>query len=138
MNNEFKLKQLLRDRGYSTTRPRLLVFDRLQKSKGPVSVAELASQLKEIDNASTYRTIGLFESAGIIQRVWTGFKSKVELSEKFSSHHHHFTCHSCGKVISFDSKGLEDSLAKLEKTEGFKLTHHSVELSGFCESCSKN
>ncbi len=135
MDSETKLKKLLKDKGYSITKPRLIVFSFLQNMDGPVSVAELAKSLQDIDKVSIYRTIDLFESAGIIHRVWTGFKSRVELSEEFSEHHHHFTCVNCGKIISFDSAALEKSLTSLEKSKGLELTHHSVELTGYCQAC---
>lgn len=129
------LQNILRAKGYSVTKPRLVVFQALQSAKHPLSVAELAKSLADIDTVSTYRAIDLFEKTGVVQRVWTGFKSKVELSDSFSPHHHHFTCLQCGKTTGIKSKRLEHTLHEFEREHGFTLTHHSVELSGFCSSC---
>lgn len=136
MDNKLKLEKLLRNRGKSITKPREAVFGALQASKEPLSVTDLVSSLENVDKASVYRTVELFESVGIINRVWTGFKSKIELSEEFSVHHHHFTCRKCGRMSSFESEELEKSLEELENKNDFKLTHHSVELSGYCSVCN--
>lgn len=130
-----KLQRLLTDKGYSVTRQRLAVFEVLLRANTPLSTVRLADQLSEVDKASVYRTVELFEEIGIAQRVWTGFKSKVELSDAFSPHHHHFTCVNCGKVIGVVSDRFEAELKELENKHGFKLTRHSIELSGYCSDC---
>lgn len=135
MDSKIKLEKLLKAKGYSVTKPRLRVFNFLQAANEPMAAVELAKSLTDIDRVSVYRTIELFEKTRMAHRVWTGFKSKVELSEAFSSHHHHFTCMQCGKIVSLESEELETSLKSLENTNKFELTHHSVELSGYCQAC---
>lgn len=135
MDSKIKLEKLLKTKGYSITKPRVRVFGFLLQTHEPIAVSELAKILQDIDKVSVYRTIDLFEKAGITHRVWAGFKSKIELSEQFSSHHHHFTCVNCGKIISLESEQLESSLKILENQNKFELTHHSVELNGYCRHC---
>ena len=130
-----RCKRLLAQHGYSTTQPRVAVFEALAAAADPISITELASQLTDVDRVSVYRTVDIFEKVGIAQRVWSGFKSRVELSEAFSPHHHHFTCSKCGATIGLHSERLEQELAGLEKEHGFELTGHSIELSGFCINC---
>jgi Fe2+ or Zn2+ uptake regulation protein len=71
----------------------------------------------------------------VVDRVWNGFKSRIELSDAFSPHHHHFTCVSCASTVGVESDEIETALQKLENSNGFSLTHHSIELRGFCENC---
>ncbi len=137
MARENKLEKILKDHRYSLTRQRLAIFNVLSEIEEPISVVNLVDKLPEVDKVSVYRTVDLFEKVGIIHRVWTGFKSKIELSEDFSSHHHHFTCINCGKTINLSSDRLESDLHQLEKSNNFKLVHHSVELSGFCNGCKE-
>lgn len=132
-----RLKKLLREQGYSITKQRLHIFETLQKTEEPITVVQLSKSLKKVDTVSVYRAIELFEKIGIVQRVWSGFKSKVELSESFSSHHHHFTCLQCGKTIGLKSEMLEADLKTFELEHGFTLIQHSVELSGYCAQCKK-
>lgn len=126
---------MLSAKQFSLTRPRLLIFESLVKNDKPVSLPDLCQSVQGIDRASVYRTVSLFEELAIVHRVWTGFKSKIELSEAFSPHHHHFTCNDCKQTTALDSEGLETSLHDLEAAMGFKLTQHSVELKGSCSSC---
>lgn len=135
MDDQDKLKKILKKQGKSLTAPRKAVFETLQKSEEPVKTAELARLLKHVDRASVYRTIELFETLGIVNRVWSGFKSKIELSDKFSPHHHHFTCQNCGCVIELESEALENNLNELEKRYKFDFTYHSIELNGRCVDC---
>lgn len=137
MDGRTKLEKLLKEKGYSVTKPRLRIFNFLHETSEPLAVTELAKSLDDVDKVSVYRTVDLFEAAGIVHRVWTGFKSRVELSEEFSPHHHHFTCVNCGKIISLQSEELEKGLKRLEDKNGFNLTHHSIELSGHCEDCHR-
>jgi len=132
-----RFKKLLGEHGYSLTKPRQTVFSALLNADEPISITELAKQLP-IDKVSVYRTIELFEKIGIAVRVWSGFKSQIELSEAFSPHHHHFTCVRCGKTDSIKSDEIERHLEELEARNGFRLTQHSIELHGYCKLCQSN
>jgi len=135
MQPKEKLIQLLKSRGYSATKARLSVFDALLQAHEAVTPTQLIESVPDSDMVSVYRTIQLFEKIDVIHRVWNGFKSKLELSELFSPHHHHFTCSRCSASIAIKSEDLEHSLHGLEATYGFALREHSVELSGFCREC---
>ena len=117
------------------TNARMLTFEALVAASQPLTVVELAKILSNVDRVSVYRCVDLFESIGIVHRVWAGLKSKIELSEIFSAHHHHFNCIVCGHTASIKSIELENSLHNLETEQGFELRQHSIELSGFCKKC---
>lgn len=135
MNLHDKLHAQLKNQGYSVTTPRTVVFDTLAQAHEAVTIAQVIAATPAIDKVSVYRTLQLFEKTGIVHRVWNGFKSKFELSEDFSPHHHHFTCLHCNTAVTIKNEGLESSLRALEKVYGFELLHHSVELSGRCKKC---
>ena len=138
MDNKIRLGKLLGEQGYSVTSQRTRVFEALRKAEEPITIIELADRLKNVDKVSVYRTIDLFEKVGVTHRVWTGFKSKIELSEAFSAHHHHFTCIKCGKTIGLKSEKLENHLKDFEQEHDFELVQHSVELSGYCVDCKSS
>lgn len=131
------LRDLLRANGHKVTDVRESVYRALVDNKRPLSNAELTQLLTDVDKVSVYRTLALFESIGVIDRIWTGFKSKVELGELFSPHHHHFTCNSCGDITSFKSEQLEKELTALEDRLGVTVKQHHIELSGVCGRCSE-
>lgn len=130
-----KLVSLLKKQGYSVTKPRLATFDAILEAGVPLTIPQIVAKLPDIDMVSVYRSIQLFEKAGIVIRVWSGFKSKIELSDAFSPHHHHFICNKCGSSQAINSDSLEKSLHSLEDVYGFDLRQHSVELSGYCNKC---
>ena len=132
--NDFR--NLLRSSGHKVTPVRETVYRALATIEAPVSNAELIRQLADVDTVSVYRTLALFEAIGIINRIWTGFKSKVELGELFSPHHHHFTCNTCGGVLSFKSNEIERELTALELKLGVTIQQHQIELSGLCANCN--
>lgn len=138
MDSVNKLKKILKNNSYSITKTRLRVFEILLELNKPITISNLILIDTNIDKVSIYRTIDLFEKIGVVHRVWTGFKSNVELSEDFSSHHHHFTCLNCAKTVNIESPELEKDLHGLESKYCFNLTQHSVELTGYCQDCMSN
>jgi Fur family transcriptional regulator, ferric uptake regulator len=130
-----KVKTTLKQAKASATQSRLAVFHNLVEN-GPMSVGALATQMRrDVDRATVYRTIELFERLGIVNRIWHGFKHQVELSEIFTPHHHHALCQQCGKTIDIASPELESALTGLAKKHQFLSLNHSVELTGYCSDC---
>lgn len=130
-----ELRRRLKQHGQSLTKPRQIVFMAL-RGKEPQTMNQLVSACPEIDRASVYRTIALFERTGIVQRLQIGWKYKLELTDAFSHHHHHLTCTKCGRVISFDeSAALESELLRIAADENFKIQTHQLEIQGLCAGC---
>ena len=128
---------ILKANGYSVTKARQLVFELLQDSE-PKSMHELYAQANgELDRASLYRIIDLFESLGVVSRVNIGWKYKIELSDKFAEHHHHLTCLNCHKIIPINEHELEAFISNLASEQGFKPVEHQVEIQGFCRDCQR-
>lgn len=131
------LKSMLQKNGASITRPRIRVFEILAGSDTPLTTKQIHALAKDLDKVSVYRTIDLFEKIGVTKRIWNGFKSSIELSDAFSSHHHHFTCSTCNTIISIKSDPIESLIVSLEDTYSFKLQQHTIELSGTCHDCTE-
>lgn len=134
--NELLMKTL-KDHGYSVTSVRTAVFAALS-NKEPIEMQELIVILPQVDRASIYRTVALFEKLGIVQRLQIGWKYKLELSDTFSYHHHHLTCRECGTVVSLrEDPMLEANLQALAGEYGYKDLAHQLEISGLCPTCQK-
>jgi Fur family transcriptional regulator, ferric uptake regulator len=128
-------KTILKANQCSVTKARLTVFNSLVGQE-PLSMHQLVEQARGIDRASVYRTVELFESLGILQRLNTGWKYKLELSDKFSDHHHHLTCTQCGRTTSMNESELEQLITNLAATHHFKPSAHQIEIQGLCRNCS--
>lgn len=130
-----RFKEILRDSGNSYTLPRQAVFEQLVR-EGPTTSTRLAKACAPtIDRATTYRTITLFERLGVVNRIWHGFKSQIELSEIFTPHHHHAACQHCGASIDIVDAELEKMLNRIAREHSFLALGHVIELTGYCEKC---
>lgn len=130
------LTATLKSHGYSVTKSRKAVFAALL-DREPQSIAELTKTIgNAIDRASIYRTLELFESLNIVERLPIGWKHKFELSDTFATHHHHATCIRCGKTVPFEeSDAIKHELEKQAATIGFQETNHQLEIRGICNIC---
>lgn len=130
-----KLHAFLKHHGYSTTVSRDRVFAALSGSE-PLTMHDLVQRCADVDRASVYRTIALFERLGIVTRLQTGWKYKLELSGEFHEHHHHATCSKCGKAIVLaEDASLEKLVHRLAAAQRFVLQSHVLELRGLCQDC---
>jgi Fur family ferric uptake transcriptional regulator len=131
-----QLQQHLKKHKYSLTDSRKTVFRALE-NKEAMSMAELVAACgDQLDRATVYRTITLFEELGIVERLNIGWKYKIELTGTFSHHHHHLTCTNCGAItpLSEDSQ-LEDRLTELARLHHFTPESHQIEIRGLCSAC---
>ena len=132
------LTTALRQAGYSTTTARQLVFELLLEQE-PQSMHQLVQRANgQIDRASVYRTINLYEQLGIVQRIYIGWKYKLELTDRFSHHHHHLSCLNCGMVIPIeDDPSVNAFIERAARHYNFTPEQHQFEISGYCQNCTK-
>lgn len=131
------LKALLKQGGFSLTKPRRAVFD-LLLSQEPQSMQVLIKRAGDkVDRATVYRTVELLEQLGIVHRLNVGWKYKIELSDVFMGHHHHFHCTNCGKTYTLPANSmLETMIDTVAGKEGFSPRGHQLEIHGLCPACS--
>lgn len=129
------LTHTLKQNSQSVTKQRLAVFTVLQGQE-PLSIREIIARCAGTDRASVYRTLDLFEQLGIVQRIQTGWKYKLELSDTFHAHHHHATCLHCGRTIVLHADAaLEELLSDIAHDQNFVIAAHQLELQGYCSDC---
>ncbi len=130
------LAALLKKNGSSLTKPRKLVFDLLLHQEPQTIQVLVRRAASQADRATIYRTIELFENLGIVHRLNIGWKYKIELSDMFSGHHHHFYCTNCQKTYNLEPNPmLETMIDSVTAKEGFSPRGHQLEVHGLCESC---
>lgn len=136
MNKEHVFISRLQSASQRISSPRLAAFRTLLR-KGPITIPQLVSLLEKqgIDPATTYRTMKLFRELEIIKDIVAGGRRLVELSDNYESHHHHFWCRNCGKLVDFDSPKLEQTIDQLAGELGIKISSHQLEMSGLCSDC---
>lgn len=136
MSDRHELIVLLQNHKKRTTSNKLLIFDRLSNHSA-VTIKELYQDLaQDIDYTTFYRVLKEFRDLKIIQDTVIQGVRKIELTDKFGSHHHHLICVKCGEVVNIHDSKLEQYLALLAKRRGYEPRNHSFEIQGFCPACS--
>ena len=82
-----------------------------------------------ISIATVYRTVRLFEEAGIIDRLdFRDGRSRYE--EHTSDHHDHLIDMKSGKIVEFVDEEIEQLQEAIARKLGYKLVDHRLELYG--------
>lgn len=135
MSSQAVFEKSLKAAHQSLTKPRQAVFDALQHHRS-LTMTELVNACPSIDRASVYRTAEVFEKLGIVKRIPSGWKYRLELGEAFLEHHHHATCRNCGASIALpENELLEAQLHTIAARRDFMLESHQIELIGLCAAC---
>jgi Fe2+ or Zn2+ uptake regulation protein len=134
-------QEILNKAGLKKTEVRILLLDFLSKHKNPISASHIFDKLKKnkLDQVTIYRTLDSFLEKGLIKKVDTGKReAEYEIIDDRDDHHH-MICIKCKTVEDFtgcDSEKLV--LNALKKSKKFnKITHHSFDLFGLCDSCER-
>ena len=137
-----KSKDILLEHNISITNPRILVLEQLLKVKKPISIDSLLISLNnQVATSTLYRVLNDLQKINIISQFLSPENTTmVELSLNESGHHHHLFCKGCGDVTDIElSLGFEQKLSSevkmLEKTLGFLIDDHGLELIGECNTC---
>ena len=96
-------------------------------------VDELYSRVSKVDPkisiATVYRTVKLFEEAGILTKHdFKGGKARYEAM--IESHHDHLIDIKSGEIIEFVDEEIEELQKKVAEKYGYKLVDHKLELYG--------
>lgn len=132
-------RKKLAESGLSDTKPRQAIFNILKNSgHQPFTMNQLIFDCKAFaDRSTVYRSVKSLEKAGIIKKIYQGWKYKIELADDFHGHHHHAICNKCKKILELqqDPK-LENILNSVASSVGFTMTDHDLEISGLCNDCA--
>lgn len=130
-----RFKDILRKSGHFATKQRVSLFKYLQANP-EVSIKQVVSETPNQDQATVYRNIKLFEKLGIISKLRLGWKSRLELTNKFHDHHHHMNCIKCGKIIAWEEDPtIELRIQTVALKQGFLPQNHQLEIHGICQAC---
>ena len=121
------------DKGLRMTGQRRVIAEVLEESRDHPDVEELYARAQAVDPrisiATVYRTVKLFEEAGILEKVEFGDgRARYEDAER--DHHDHLIDMNSGKVIEFVSPEIEALQEKIAEKLGYRLKGHKLELYG--------
>ena len=120
-------------KGVKLTDQRKVIAKVMAESDDHPDVDELYKRVSKIDSkisiATIYRTVKLFEEAGILAKHdFKGGKARYE--ELSESHHDHLIDIKTGEIIEFVDDKIEKLQKKVAERHGYELVDHKLELYG--------
>ena len=120
-------------KGMRMTDQRRVIARVLSDADDHPDVEEVYRRATEIDSnisiATVYRTVRLFEEAGILERHdFRDGRSRYEPVPE--EHHDHLIDLNSGNVVEFHSEEIEEIQKEIARKLGFKLVDHRLELYG--------
>ena len=120
-------------KGVRLTDQRKLVAKVMSESLDHPDVDELHKRVSKLDAkisiATVYRTVKLFEEAGIVSKHdFKGNKARYEQAPK--EHHDHLIDINTGEITEFVNEDIEKLQKQVAEKLGYKLVDHRLELYG--------
>ena len=126
---ESKCKQ----KGVRLTDQRKLIAKVMSESESHPDVDELHRKVNKLDSkisiATVYRTVKLFEEAGIVEKHdFKGNKARYEQAPE--EHHDHLIDINSGEITEFVNEEIEKLQKQVAEKLGYRLVDHRLELYG--------
>jgi len=120
-------------KGVRLTDQRKLIAKVMSGSNDHPDVDELHKRVTKLDSkisiATVYRTVKLFEEAGIVDKHdFKGNKARYERATE--EHHDHLIDINTGEITEFVDENIEELQKKVAEKLGYKLVDHRLELYG--------
>ncbi|NNC73535.1 MAG: transcriptional repressor [Sphingomonadaceae bacterium] len=133
MDRKIDVEALCHEKGLRITEQRRVIARVLSESEDHPDVEALHERASAIDSgisiATVYRTVRLFEEAGILERHDFG-DGRARYEAAAEEHHDHLIDVETGKVIEFVDDELEELQRKISERLGYRLVDHRMELYG--------
>lgn len=133
------ITNFLKDKNLKVTKGREVILDIIFESSESLSAEEIFNECKRkgqnINLSTVYRTIDIFLDNNIIDKfILENGISTYKLHKR--NHNHKLECDLCHKEIELECpiKQIEEIILK---ETGFKVTNHSLKISGICKKCEK-
>ena len=137
-----ELKKIVKQKGLKYTEQREIVLSVLLNAEDHLTAEEVYNEIKKehpesnIGIATVYRALSFLEEVDLITSIAFGTDGK-KYESNAKSHHDHLICTNCGKIIEFIDDEIEKRQDKIAKKNKFKITSHSMQLYGTCETCQE-
>ena len=127
------IEQKCISKGVKLTEQTKIIAKVMSEANDHPDVDELYNRVSKIDSkisiATVYRTVKLFEEAGIVTKHdFKGGKARYE--ELNESHHDHLIDIKTGEIIEFVDDEIEKLQKKVAEKYGYDLVDHKLELYG--------
>ena len=133
------LKRQLAQRGDKYTKARRAILSAVMSTHEHFDTDGLYSRLLEreskVAKATVYRTLKVLCECGLVREVFHGSHGRYFEHVYGHEHHEHMICLTCGKVIEFISRRLEQLQDEACRAHGFHAVRHHLQVFGYCAEC---
>jgi Fur family ferric uptake transcriptional regulator len=127
-----RIEKACHDKGLRMTEQRRVIARVMAEALDHPDAEELYRRSVTVDPkisiATVYRTVKLFEDAGILERH--DFRDGRSRYEEISDHHDHLIDVTTGKVVEFMNDEIEKLQRRVAVELGYELVDHRLELYG--------
>lgn len=135
-----KAVEILKNSGVRMTPQRHAILTYLLESMSHPTADEIYKALEgkfpNMSVATVYNNLRVFKEAGLVRELTYGDASS-RFDANIMEEHYHIICSECGDIQDFHYPYLRQIEEDAEKSVGFKVTGHRMEVYGICPKCQK-
>ena len=128
-----RIEKICTEKGMRMTDQRRVIARVLSEAEDHPDVEEVYRRASALDSnislSTVYRTVRLFEEAGILERHEFG-DGRARYEELSDEHHDHLIDVDTGEVIEFQNEAIEELQRLVAEQLGYRLVDHRLELYG--------
>lgn len=140
MTDPQPLVEAIGDAGYRLTGPRRQVADLIAARDGHFTAADLIEEARlrdlGIGRATVFRSLDLLTELEVLERIDLPNGDHAYVACEPEQHHHHLVCDRCGRVIEVEDRGLGSAIDEIQRSTGWRVEMHRLELYGRCPDCA--
>ncbi|MBG9983204.1 transcriptional repressor [Aerococcaceae bacterium DSM 111020] len=130
--------ELLKESGFKLTKKRRELIDIFSNDQRYFKATEIHERLSAdrptMSYNTTYRNLYDFAEIGILEMTEYNQEQMFKVSCFPNTHHHHFICTQCGKVIPIHACPMDQVESDLS---GAEIQSHRFEVFGLCPQCAQ-
>jgi Fur family transcriptional regulator, ferric uptake regulator len=125
--------------GHRVTDSRRAVAELIASRDGAFETADLVTDSRRrhlgVARATIFRTLELLTSLGAVERLDLPSGEHSYVRCESPRHHHHLVCTRCQRAVDLEDLGMGVIVDAVERSTGYRVDRHRVELFGLCPSC---
>lgn len=136
---EAECSRLLRAKAIRTTRQRMSVLTTLIGSDTPLTAEEIYVRVRErcpsVSFSTIYRVLDTLCEKNVLTKsgLMEGGRAMYEVMPL--THRHNLICTRCHRITPLQDCPLEEYETNIEKTTGYTVSGHKLEVYGVCPQC---
>jgi Fur family peroxide stress response transcriptional regulator len=123
---------------YRMTKQKRVILEVLKNTKSHPTADWVYDKVKKkipnISLGTVYRNLNILKGQGEITELCYG--KGFSRFDGNSSHHYHFTCEQCGRILDVETPPFTDMEESITRQFGVKVKRHRLEFYGACADCS--